>query len=64
MALKRSGAGVNKARHLTEAQWLALIAGHPRAAGVVEAVLDVNDPAPFYRLLQTEMEGQRYFCAC
>jgi len=64
MALKRTRAGVNAARHLSEPQWLALISGQARSAGVVEAVLDPDDPAPFYRLLQTEMEGQRYFCAC
>jgi len=64
MALRRSGAAVRKTETLTEAQWLALIAGHAPAAGVVEAVLDPDDPRPFYRLLQTEMEGSRYFCAC
>lgn len=64
MALKRGGQAVNSARHLSEEQWLALISGHAREAGVVEAVLDPDDPGPFYRLLQTEMEGRRYFCAC
>jgi len=64
MALRRSGSAVRAADSLTEAQWLALITGQARAAGVVEAVLDPDDPRPFYQLLQTEMEGARYFCAC
>ncbi len=67
MALKRGGAAVNKARHLTEQQWLALITGRAGAAeeaGVVEAILAPDDPRPFYRLLETEMESRRYFCAC
>lgn len=45
MALQRAGAAVNTPRHLSETQWLALIAGHARSAGVVEAVLDPDDPA-------------------
>ncbi len=64
LALRRSGGAVRETETLTEAQWLALIAGRAPEAGVVEAVLDPDDPRPFYRLLQTEMEGARYFCAC
>ncbi len=64
MALRRSGGAARADDSLSEAQWLALITGRAREAGVVEAVLDPDDPRPFYQLLQTEMEGSRYFCAC
>ncbi len=64
LALRRSGEAMRATDALSEAQWLALIAGRAPEAGVVEAVLDPDDPRPFYRLLQTEMEGSRYFCAC
>ncbi len=67
MALRKMGGainGTNGTGGLDEEQWLALIAGRAPDAGVVEAVLDPDDPRPFYRLLQTEMEGARYFCAC
>ncbi len=64
MALRRSGGAARADDSLSEAQWLALITGRAREAGVVEAVLDSDDPRPFYQLLQTEMEGSRYFCAC
>ena len=67
MALRKMGGAINGtdgSGGLDEEQWLALIAGRAPDAGVVEAVLDPDDPRPFYRLLQTEMEGARYFCAC
>jgi len=63
-ALRRSGVGVNKDRHLDEEQWLTLISGEAAGATVVEAVLDRDDPRPFYRLIETELSGRRYFCAC
>lgn len=63
-ALRRARTGVNKDRHLDEEQWLTLISGENADATVVEAVLDRDDPRPFYRLIETELSGRRYFCAC
>lgn len=45
--------------------WLALVAGEAEVSEqVTDAVLVPSDPAPFVRLLQSELQRSRYYCAC
>jgi len=63
--LLRSRANVMPEEMVTREEWLGLIRGEVPAAGtLVDGILDADDPEPFYDVLQGELFGFPYTCAC
>ena len=63
--LLRSRANVMPEEMVTREEWLGLIRGEVPAAGtLVDGILDADDPEPFYDVLQGELFGFLYTCAC
>jgi D-aspartate ligase len=63
--LLRARANVMPEEMVTREEWLGLIRGEVPAAGtLVDGILDADDPAPFYDVLQGELFGFLYTCAC
>ena len=63
--LLRSRASVMPEEMVSREEWLGLIRGEVPAAGtLVDGILDPGDPEPFYDVLQGELFGFAYTCAC
>ena len=63
--LLRSRANVMPEEMVSREEWLGLIRGEVLAAGtLVDGILDPGDPEPFYDVLQGELFGFAYTCAC
>jgi D-aspartate ligase len=63
--LVKERAGTVPDEHVTKDEWLDLVRGRVPAAGrLVDAVLDPDDPEPFYDVLSGELNGSAYACAC
>jgi len=61
--LRASGEAMQPVDPISKEQWLDIIAGR-QGDGIVDAILDPNDPEPFYRTLQGVFGVQRYSCPC
>ncbi|WP_407543621.1 carboxylate--amine ligase (plasmid) [Deinococcus radiomollis] len=63
--LLRSRGNVMPEEMVSREEWLGLIRGEVPAAGtLVDGILDADDPEPFYDVLQGELFGFLYTCAC
>jgi len=63
--LVKERAGTVPDEQVTRDEWLDLVRGRLPAAGrLVDAVLDPDDPEPFYDVLAGELNGSPYACAC
>jgi D-aspartate ligase len=63
--LVKERAGTVPDEQVTKDEWLDLVRGSVPAAGrLVDAVLDPDDPEPFYDVLSGELNGSAYACAC
>jgi D-aspartate ligase len=61
--LRAQGHAMQEIDPITREQWLDLISGK-QGEWIVDAILDPNDPEPFYRTLQGVWGLQRYSCPC
>jgi D-aspartate ligase len=61
--LRARGEAMQPYDPISREQWLDLIAGRP-GDRIVDAILDPNDPEPFYRTLQGVFGQNRYSCPC
>jgi len=63
--LLRARGNVMPEEMVSREEWLGLIRGEMPAAGtLVDGILDADDPEPFYDVLQGELFGFLYTCAC
>jgi D-aspartate ligase len=62
IALRQKQAGARDAT-LSHQDFLDLMGSQPGST-VVPAVLSMDDPGPFARLIESLMERQQYYCAC
>jgi len=61
--LRASSNAMQETDPITREQWLDLIAGRV-GERIIDAILDPNDPEPFYSVLQGVFGLQRYSCPC
>ena len=64
ITLRRARAGID-ANTLTREDWLALITGVSESESeIVDAVLSIDDPAPFVQMIESLFTKRQYYCAC
>jgi hypothetical protein len=64
IALRRRQAGAPAAT-LAKQDWLDLIAGRTDSqSNIVCAILALDDPEPFVRMIESLFEKNQYYCAC
>jgi D-aspartate ligase len=61
--LRARGDAMQPVDPITREQWLDLISGR-QGEKIIDAILDPNDPEPFYRTLQGVFGLQTYSCPC